>query len=48
MAWMRQSNLPVVVVEWDLTAREAWGLFTLKLWDESGMRLVTIGNVTFL
>jgi uncharacterized protein (TIGR02268 family) len=37
----------VVVVEWELTAREARGPFTLKLWDESGMRLVTIGNVTF-
>ena len=37
----------VVVVEWELTAREARGPFTLKLWDESGIRLVTIGNVTF-
>jgi hypothetical protein len=37
----------VVVVEWDLTAREARGSFTLKLWDESGSRLVTLGNVTF-
>jgi uncharacterized protein (TIGR02268 family) len=37
----------VVVVEWELTAREARGPFTLKLWDEGGMRLVTIGNVTF-
>jgi uncharacterized protein (TIGR02268 family) len=37
----------VVVVEWELTAREAQGPFTLKLWDESGSRLVTLGNVTF-
>ncbi|QRK06292.1 DUF2381 family protein [Archangium violaceum] len=37
----------VVVVDFELTAREAQGPFTLKLWDESGMRLVTIGNVTF-
>jgi uncharacterized protein (TIGR02268 family) len=37
----------VVVVELELTAREARGAFTLKLWDESGRRLVTLGNVTF-
>jgi uncharacterized protein (TIGR02268 family) len=37
----------LVVVEWELTAREAQGPFTLKLWDESGSRLVTLGNVTF-
>ena len=37
----------VVVVEWELTAREARGPFTLKLWDESGRRLVTLGNVSF-
>jgi uncharacterized protein (TIGR02268 family) len=41
------KELEVVVVEWELTAREVRGPFTLKLWDESGMRLVTIGNVTF-
>ncbi len=37
----------VVVVETELTAREARGPFTLKLWDETGKRLVTLGNVTF-
>jgi uncharacterized protein (TIGR02268 family) len=37
----------VVMVEWELTVRDARGLFTLKLWDESGKRLVTLGNVTF-
>jgi uncharacterized protein (TIGR02268 family) len=37
----------VVVVDFELTAREARGPFTLKLWDESGKRLVTLGNVTF-
>jgi len=37
----------VILVEWELTAREAQGPFTLKLWDESGKRLVTLGNVTF-
>ncbi|WNG56427.1 DUF2381 family protein [Archangium gephyra] len=35
------------VVEWELTAQEARGPFTLKLWDERGMRLVTLGNMTF-
>jgi uncharacterized protein (TIGR02268 family) len=37
----------VVVVELELTAGEARGPFTLKLWDESGKRVVTLGNVTF-
>ena len=37
----------VVVVDFELTAREARGPFTLKLWDESGKRLVTLGNVLF-
>jgi uncharacterized protein (TIGR02268 family) len=36
-----------VVVEADMTEKEAQGTFTLTLWDESGMRLVTVGNVTF-
>lgn len=36
-----------VVVELEMTALEARGTFTLKLWDESGSRLVTLGNVTF-
>lgn len=37
----------LVVVELELTAQEARGPFTLKAWDESGRRLVTLGNVTF-
>lgn len=51
--WQPSPILPgeeepgVVVMEWELTAREAQGLFTLKMWDESGSRLVTIGHVTF-
>jgi len=51
--WQPSPILPgadtpgMVVVEWEMTAREARSPFTLKLWDESGMRLVTIGNVTF-
>lgn len=36
-----------IVVEWEMTAREAQGTFTLMLWDESGSRLVTLGKVTF-
>lgn len=54
VSWQPSPVLPgeevlatVVVVEWELTAQEAQGLFTLKLWDESGKRLVTLGNVTF-
>ncbi|WPB80604.1 DUF2381 family protein [Archangium violaceum] len=53
MIWQPSPILPdtekaeVVVVEWEMTAREARGTFTLKLWDESGKRLVTLGNVTF-
>ncbi|OJH39727.1 hypothetical protein BON30_16235 [Cystobacter ferrugineus] len=51
--WQPSPILPVakeaevVVVEWELTAREAQGPFTLKLWDQSGKRLITLGNVTF-
>lgn len=37
----------LVVVETELTAREARDTFTLKLWDETGARLVTLGQVTF-
>ncbi len=37
----------VIVVELEMTAREARGPFTLKLWDESEKRVVTLGNVTF-
>ena len=37
----------LVVVETELLAHEARGIFTLKLWDENGGRLVTLGGVTF-
>ena len=53
VSWQPSPVLPgveepeVVVVEWELTARETRGPFTLKLWDESGKRVVTIGNVAF-
>jgi len=40
-------ELALVVVELEMTARDARGTFTLKMWDESGSRLVTLGNVTF-
>jgi uncharacterized protein (TIGR02268 family) len=40
-------ELALVVVELEMTARDAQGTFTLKMWDESGSRLVTLGNVTF-
>lgn len=36
-----------VVVELELTEQESRGPFKLKLWDETGTRLVTLGNVTF-
>jgi uncharacterized protein (TIGR02268 family) len=36
-----------VVVEAEMVEKEARGTFTLKLWDDSGKRLVTLGNVTF-
>jgi hypothetical protein len=36
-----------VLVETELTEREARQPFTLKLWDESGGRLVTLEGVTF-
>jgi uncharacterized protein (TIGR02268 family) len=37
----------VVYVETELTAQEARRTFTLKLWDDSGTRLVTLDDVTF-
>jgi uncharacterized protein (TIGR02268 family) len=37
----------LVMVETELLAQEARGTFTLKLWDENGGRLVTLGGVTF-
>jgi uncharacterized protein (TIGR02268 family) len=37
----------LVIVETGLLAHEARGNFTLKLWDENGGRLVTLGGVTF-
>jgi uncharacterized protein (TIGR02268 family) len=36
-----------VVVEAEATDQEAQGRFTLKLWEASGARTVTLGNVTF-
>ena len=36
-----------VMVETELTQEEARGRFTLKLWDASGTRTVTLGGVTF-
>jgi uncharacterized protein (TIGR02268 family) len=36
-----------VMVEAELTAEEARGRFTLKLWDASASRTVTLGGVTF-
>ncbi|HEX5746108.1 MAG TPA: DUF2381 family protein [Archangium sp.] len=35
------KELGVVVVEWELTAREARGSFTLKMWDEVSARRTT-------
>jgi uncharacterized protein (TIGR02268 family) len=37
----------LLVVETELLEEEARGPFALKLWDASGSRLVTVGNVTF-
>ena len=37
----------LLVVETELLEEEARGTFVLKLWDASGSRLVTVGNVTF-
>jgi uncharacterized protein (TIGR02268 family) len=36
-----------VMVEAELTEKEPRGRFTLKLWDASGTRTVTLGGVTF-
>lgn len=41
------SESGLVAVELEMTKQEARGTFTLKAWDESGQRLVTLGNVTF-
>nr|WP_245814759.1 DUF2381 family protein [Cystobacter ferrugineus] len=41
------DQMGLVVVETELLAHEARGTFSLKLWDESGGRLVTLGGVTF-
>jgi len=37
----------LLVLETELLEEEARGTFVLKLWDASGSRLVTVGNVTF-
>ena len=48
--WQSPANEPgftEVMVETELTQEEARGRFTLKLWDASGTRTVTLGGVTF-
>jgi len=48
--WQSPANEPgftEVMVETELTQEEARGHFTLKLWDASGSRTVTLGGVTF-
>ena len=48
--WQSPTNEPgftEVMVETELTEEEARGRFTLKLWDASGTRTVTLGGVTF-
>jgi len=48
--WQSSANEPgvtEVMVETELTEEEARGHFTLKLWDASGTRTVTLGGVTF-
>ncbi|ATB29983.1 DUF2381 family protein [Melittangium boletus] len=41
------SGTGLFVVEWELTAGEAQGAFTVKAWDESGHRLILLNGVTF-
>jgi hypothetical protein len=36
-----------VVVETEVTEREAQGMYTLELWDEGGSRLVSLGRLAF-
>ncbi len=48
--WQSPTNKPgftEVMVETELTQEEARGRFTLKLWDASGTRTVTLGGITF-
>ncbi|WP_309894459.1 DUF2381 family protein [Archangium sp.] len=48
--WQSSANEPgvtEVMVETELTKEEARDRFTLKLWDASGTRTVTLGGVTF-
>ena len=48
--WQSPTNEPgftEVMVETELTREEARGRFTLKLWDASGTRTVTLGGITF-
>jgi uncharacterized protein (TIGR02268 family) len=48
--WQSPASKPgfrEVMVETELTEAEARGRFTLKLWDASGTRTVTLGGVTF-
>jgi len=49
--WSRSPIPPdkedLVVVETELPEQEARETYVLKIWDESGRRLVTIGHITF-
>jgi uncharacterized protein (TIGR02268 family) len=48
--WQSPTSEPgyrEVMVETELTQEEARSRFTLKLWDASGIRTVTLGGVTF-
>jgi uncharacterized protein (TIGR02268 family) len=48
--WQSPTSKPgftEVMVETELTQEEARGGFTLKLWDASGTRTVTLGGITF-
>ena len=42
-----EPGVTEVMVETELTQEEARGRFTLKLWDASGTRTVTLGGITF-
>ncbi len=48
--WQSPTNkrgVTEVMVETEVTKEEARGRFTLKLWDASGTRTVTLGGITF-
>jgi hypothetical protein len=50
-AWLQRPLLSgqegLIVIETELTEQEARRTYTLKLWDDSGRGLVTLGNITF-